>query len=182
MSDANQPAAEAAGNPGGASIDPVKLEHLRRQLLSEQNLAFGLAAGLVASLIGAAAWATFTFASGYQIGFMAIGIGFLVGYAVRATGKGITSIFGVAGAALALLGCALGNLLAVTAIVADSEGVAFSAAVSQLTPALAQELMVAFFSPMDVVFYAIAAYEGYKLSFRQLDGEDLQRRLGPSGG
>lgn len=182
MSDANQQAVSGAQRPGGASIDPVQLEHLHRQLLSEQNLAFGVVAGLVASLIGAAAWAITTYASGYQIGFMAIGIGFLVGYAIRATGKGISSVFGVAGAALSLLGCALGNLLAVTAIVADSEGVAFATAVSQLTPALAQELMVAFFSPMDVVFYAIAAYEGYKLSFRQIAGEELQRRLGVSGG
>ncbi len=130
--------------------------------------------------MGAGVWAGVTVVSGYQIGFMAIGIGFLVGFAVRSLGKGITSTFGVLGAALSLLGCALGNLLAVTALVAREQGVAFLDAVSQLSPSLIQELMVAFFSPMDLLFYAIALYYGYKLAFRQLTEEDLQRMLSGS--
>lgn len=178
MSDTSETAVEAAAASG--SIDPAQLEFVRLQLLAEQNLPLGIAAGIVAALVGAAAWALVTFATGYQIGFMAIGIGFLVGFAVRAAGNGISTPFGVAGAALALAGCALGNLLAVTAIVADAEGVAFLAAAAQLTPALAQELMVATFTPMDLIFYAIAGYEGYKLSFRQLAAEELQQRLGRS--
>jgi hypothetical protein len=41
------------------------------------------AAGVVGGLIGAAIWAGITFASGYEIGWIAWGIGFLVGLAVR---------------------------------------------------------------------------------------------------
>ena len=182
MSEASAETTQFARDPGDGSIDPAQLQYVHQQLRSEQNLAFGVAAGSVASLLGAGAWAAITFASGYQIGFMAIGIGVLVGFAIRSAGKGLSSVFGVVGAALSLLGCALGNLIAVTAIVADSEGVAFLDAVSQLNPALAQQLMVAFFSPMDVLFYAIAAYEGYKLSFRQLGAEELERRLGREAG
>ena len=33
--------------------------------------------------------------------------------------------------------------------------------------------MVATFSPMDLLFYGIAVYEGYKFSFRQVGPEDL---------
>jgi hypothetical protein len=40
--------------------------------------------------------------------------------------------------------------------------------------------MKAFFSPMDLVFYAIAVYEGYKLSFRQVTQDELSEML--SGG
>ena len=161
-------------------LDPSQIQYLRQRLESEQNFLLAAAGGLGASVLGAGIWAGVTVVSGFQIGFMAIGIGFLVGVAVRSLGKGITSTFGVLGAALSLLGCALGNLLAVTALVAREQGVAFLDAVFGLSPSLIQELMVAFFSPMDLLFYAIALYYGYKLSFRQLTEEDLQRMLSGS--
>jgi hypothetical protein len=163
-----------------AAIDPAQAAFLRQRLASEQNLVLGAAAGIAASLAGAAAWAAITVATGYQIGFMAIGVGFLVGYAVRALGRGITAVFGFVGAALALLGCAVGNLLAVTALVAGNEGVPFLDALSRLDVPMARDLLIAFFSPMDLLFYAIALYEGYRLSFRQVSAEELQRML--SGG
>ncbi len=168
------------GDEGAAQLDPAQVEYLRQRLESEQNLPLAIAGGLGASLAGACVWAGVTVVSGYQIGFMAIGVGFLVGFAVRSLGKGISSSFGILGAVLSLLGCALGNLLAITALVAQDQGVAFFDALSQLTPGLVQQLMVAFFSPMDVLFYAIAVYYGYKLAFRQLSEADLQGML--SGG
>jgi len=164
----------------GPQPDPAQLLYLRQQLESEQNLPLAVVAGLAASLAGAAAWAAVTVLAGYQIGFMAIGIGFLVGYAVRAAGKGISSVYGVIGAVFSLVGCALGNLLAVTALVARSEGLEFFSLLSQLTPELIMQLMVTTFSPMDVLFYAIALYYGYRLAFRQLGPEELQQML--SGG
>ncbi len=169
-----------ASEPQETEIDPSQIEYLRRCLESEQNLPLGVVAGTVASLAGAGVWAGFTVATSYQIGFMAIGIGFLVGFGVRSFGKGITSIFGIISAALSLLGCALGNLLTVSAMVAAQEGIPFMSVIGQLDPALIQELMVAFFSPMDLLFYGIALYYGYKLAFRQLTDQDLNQML--SGG
>lgn len=162
-------------------VDPAQLAYLRDQLLSEQNLVLGALAGFVASVLGAGAWCGITVATGYQIGIMAIGIGFLVGYAVRGLGRGISVAFGVVGGILSLFGCALGNLLAVTALLARHEGAAFFEVLGQLTPELVQQLMVAFFSPMDLVFYAIAVYEGYRLSFRQVGPGELERMLKGSG-
>ena len=66
-------------------------------------------AGLIAAGLGAYLWAVITIATGYQIGFMAIGVGVLVGSAVRGFGKGIEPVFGVIGTTLALLGCAAGS-------------------------------------------------------------------------
>ena len=56
---------------------------------------------------------------------MAIGVGFLVGIAVKFFGKGKTPIYGIIGAAFALLGCAIGNLLFYSGFIAKEEGVAF---------------------------------------------------------
>lgn len=161
-------------------LDPAQLTYLRQQLEAEQNLLLALVAGGIASLAGAAAWAGVTVATGYQIGFMAIGIGLLVGYVVRLSGKGLTTVFGIVGASGSLIGCALGNLLAVTAIVARQEGVPFGAAVAQLDAELVQKLMVAFFEPMDLLFYALALYYGYRLAFRRVTSAEVERML--SGG
>jgi len=162
-------------------IDPAQAAFLEQRLRSEENLVLGVAAGLVASLVGAGAWAGITVATGYQIGFMAIGVGIAVGWAVRVAGKGVSGVFGAAGAALALLGCALGNLLAMTAVVARNEGVPLLDALPQLGPQLAWELLVASFSPMDVLFYGIALYEGYRLSFRRLGADELDGMLTGGG-
>ena len=161
-------------------LDPSQVQYLQQRLESQQNLALGGIGGFVAAVLGAGVWAGITVATGYQIGFMSIGVGFLVGFAVRTLGKGITSTFGVVGATFSLLGCSLGNLLAVTAMVASEQGVSFLDAVVQLNAGLIQELMIAFFNPMDLLFYGIALYYGYKLAFRQLTEEELQRML--SGG
>jgi hypothetical protein len=85
--------------------------------------------------------------------------------------------FGVAGAVLSLFGCLLGNLLAVCGFVSVQESVPFLQVVWSLTPSVAAELLTVTFSPIDVLFYGIAVYEGYKLSFRQVTKEDLQQIL-----
>jgi hypothetical protein len=148
------------------------------QLRAQENLPGALLAGLGGALAGAAVWAAVTVATGYQIGIMAVGIGFLVGYAVRLVGKGVSQVFGWIGAGLSLLGCASGNLLALCAMVAREHGIALADVLAGLDASLIRELMIATFSPMDLLFYGIAVYEGYRLSFRQL-GEQERSALEP---
>jgi hypothetical protein len=101
-----------------------------------------------------------------QIGFMAVGVGFLVAWAVRRFGHGTHVVFGVLGAALALLGCVAGNLLSACSFLASSEGKGIMEVLALVAahPAVAERLVEATFNGMDVLFYAIAVYEGYKLS------------------
>ena len=108
-----------------------------------------------------------------MVGWMAVGVGFLVGYAVRLCGKGIKKIYGIIGAVFALVGCLLGNFLSVCSMLAKEEGMAFFELLSRLNPAAIPELMTATFHPMDLLFYGIAVYEGYKFSFLQVSPEAL---------
>ena len=179
MSGGNGPEKSESDAPG---VDPSEIRDLRQRLESEQNLLLGVVAGVLAAGAGAGIWAVITFATGYQIGFMAIGIGFLVGFAVRSLGQGVANSFGILGAVLALGGSALGNLLAITAIVADQQGVAFPSAVAQLRPSIIQQLMVAYFNTMDLVFYAIALYFAYRFSFRRVTDAQLAQLLSGGGG
>jgi len=128
------------------------------------NLILGTVVGLLAALVGAGIWAAVTALTQYQIGFMAVGVGFLVGFAVRITGKGHEPIFGVVGAVLALLGCVVGNYLMGAWFFAANTGVPYS---QLLLPNISfvVEVLTATFTPMDLLFYAIAAYCGFRYSF-----------------
>ncbi len=154
-------------------IDEMKLNQLMEQRKDEQSLGGGVVGGIVAAALGAAIWAGITVALERQIGFMAIGIGFLVGFAVRKFGKGLDSVFGIVGGALAVLGCLAGKLLTSCIFIAQAEEMAVLDLLSQINPAIAMEIMRLTFSPIDVLFYAFAVYYGYKLSFRPLTGEEL---------
>ena len=162
------PQGEALGQ-----LTPEQIDLALQRLRSDQNFTSGALLGLVASVVGAAVWAVVTIATEYQIGFMAVGVGYLVGIAVRTGGKGIDPVFSYLGAGLALLGCLLGNIFTVCGFIAMNEGVSFFAVLSLLDFQFVQELMIETFSPLDLLFYGIAIYEGYKLSPRQLSVEDV---------
>jgi hypothetical protein len=130
----------------------------------DDNLPLALVAGLLAAAIGAALWAVITVASGWQIGWMAVGVGFLVGIAIRKLGNGSTMVFGIIGAVFALVGCVAGNLLSVVGFISQAESVPFLATLGQIDPPIAMNLLIETASPMDALFYAIAVYEGFKLS------------------
>ena len=149
----------------------MTLEALR----SEQSLAMGVFAGSIAAIAGAAAWGLVTAYTEYQIGYMAIGVGFLVGFAVRVAGKGIDPSFGVVSAVLSLLGCVLGNLWTMTYFLAAKQGIPFLKAASQLNPNIAVNIMVSTFNYMDVLFYGVALYFGYKYGFRRITEDELKQ-------
>jgi hypothetical protein len=134
----------------------------------QQNLPLGILGGALAAAVSAAIWAAITAATGFQIGWMAVGVGILVGLGVRVLGKGVDNSFRVAGAALALLGCAAGNLCAGCFVVAgaltEASGVPVSFLDVLTTPSIWAEIMQATFHPMDLLFYGIAVYEGWRFS------------------
>ena len=123
------------------NIDEGKLNQYLEELRLQQNLPLGIGAGVIASLIGAVLWAVITVATGYQIGYMAIAVGLLVGFAIKFAGKGIDKIFGIAGAILALLGCALGNFLSIIGFVAAAENLTYFEILSTLNPSIIVEIM-----------------------------------------
>lgn len=138
----------------------------REQLVKEQHYLKGTLGALAAALLGAVAWAVVTIATGYQIGYMALAIGLLVGFANRFFGKGIELKFGITGALLALVGCLLGNVLSIVGFAATQFGMGYFEALTQIDYSLLPVAMEETFSPVDLLFYGIAMYEGFKFSFR----------------
>lgn len=163
------------GGTERATAGRAPVEELIGMIRARQNLTLAVVGGAVAAVVGASVWAAVTVASGMQIGWMAVGVGFLVGGAVRWLGKGIDKPFGYAGAALSLCGCLLGNLLSVYAIYARQEELPFFFVLTHANLSAIPDLLAATFHPMDLLFYAIAVYEGYRFSFRRVTQADLAR-------
>jgi hypothetical protein len=133
------------------------------QLDNQPSLLMGLVGGTVAMLVSAIIWGVISYVTEYQIGWMAIGVGFLVGIAIKFFGKGKSMMFGVSSAVLALIGCVLGNLIFYSGIIAREESASFLQVffILLLQPAAAIEVFSIAFGFMDILFYALAAYVGF---------------------
>ncbi|GMQ24705.1 hypothetical protein Aoki45_13870 [Algoriphagus sp. oki45] len=142
-------------------------------LLQEQNLSLAITGGILVGLLGAVLWAAITVATGWQIGYMALAIGAGVGFSMRYLGKGIEQVFGISGAAIAVFSCVIGNFWSVLAFIADAEGLTYLDTLLYFDYSYTLELLAETAQFMDLVFYAIAGYEGYKFAFRQFTGSEL---------
>lgn len=123
----------------------------------------GVAAAIGAAIIGAIGWAVITSVTNYRIGFVAVGVGFLVGLAIERFGGGDARL-PVIGAIVALIGCVLGDMLADAHLVSRDFHVPLSTVLSH--PHLLWDVYKGQFRFLDAVFYAIAAYEGFKFGAR----------------
>lgn len=145
-----------------------------QKLKSEQNLPIGILVSFSVGLIGAFLWAAITVATEFQIGYMAIAIGAAVGYSLRLVGKGIDPVFGILGAIIAIISCLLGNIFSLIGFVAHSEGLGYLDTLLLIDYSLIPSAMAENFSPIDLLFYGIAGYEGYKFSFRIFTEKELK--------
>jgi hypothetical protein len=140
---------------------------------AEQNYTEALLSGLIVGIVGGVLWAAITVATEYQIGYMAIAIGAGVGFVIRYFGKGIDQIFGITGAIIAIFSCLLGNFFSIIGFAANSESLGYIETLGLIDYSQIIPIMVEAFSPMDLFFYAIAAYEGYKFAFRTFTEKEL---------
>jgi len=132
----------------------------------EANIPFGFLAGAIAAIVGALIWMGITIATNMHIGYVALGVGALVGFAVRIVGNGRSMVFGIIGAVLTFLGCLGGEILTVVQLSTSAQHDFFSV----LTTINLTHLVPNIFNKMDPIMYliyAIGIFEGYKLSIRK---------------
>ena len=126
-----------------------------------------LIGGLAGSVLGAILWASITVATNFQIGFMAVGMGLLVGVTVRYLGQGSSTLFGVLGAVISLFGCLLGNLFSQVGFYAMESAQSLVDSWTYLDFSQIPSVLVESFHPLDALFYIIAVYEGYRFSINK---------------
>lgn len=155
---------DSAANEDAADAPAMDYEQELALARARQNFALAVAAGLAAAAVGAALWAAVAFATGMELGLVAIAVGALVGLTIRKVGNGVDPKFGVLGALCAALGWALGTVLEDIAFLAHETGSSFFdvAAALGVGGSLSFALEVA--DAMSLLFLAIAVFEGWKLS------------------
>lgn len=156
----------------GAQL-PVRPDVERRaryvaELRREENFPAGLVGGLLAAVVAAGLWASFTALIGVQFGWLALGVGAMVGMAVRRYGRGLGLRFGLAAAGFALIGCVLGDLSAAYLLVAQQFGLSGSEVLALLRLDVMRDFLVSTFSILDAVFYGVALVLGYNIAFRRV--------------
>lgn len=135
-----------------------------RTCTTRQNFLLAVGTGLLAAIVGEMVWAVVTVMTSYQIGWMAVGVGFLVGGMVRLFGRGVDKRFSYLGAGMALFGCLLGNCLTYCMFIARDAGLSIAAVLTQVNPGALPNLMLSNLHPLDILFYGLALYEGYRFS------------------
>ena len=153
-------------------LDKLSEQNIEKFKL-EQDYNKALLTGIIVGIVGAVLWGVITVVSGFQIGYMAIAIGAGVGISMRYVGKGIEQIFGITGGIIALFSCLLGNFLSIIGYIANYENLGYFETINLFDYSELIPIMSSTFSLMDLVFYGIAAYEGYKFSFRTFTEKDL---------
>jgi len=63
-------------------------------------------------------------------------------------------------------GCIAGDVLSDIGFYANIRGIGFGQALGDLDMAMLTKVVTTFSQPMDLLFYGIAIYEGYKFSFK----------------
>lgn len=138
------------------------------RLKAEQNFPMAVLGGVLASIICVFIWAIITVATKYQISYMAMGVGVAVGFTIQKFGKGLTPVYGILGAGLALIACFCGNIISYTCFIADQyESYSYLEAISNLNWDISMSIAIETFQPMNVLFYGLAIYTGYMFSIKR---------------
>jgi hypothetical protein len=131
-----------------------------------ENLLLGVLAGIIAAGVGAGIWMAITVATGLHVGYVALGVGALVGLAVRFAGNGRGMIFGIIGAVLTLIGCLGGEILAMAQLLSSPQHDFYHTLLSfELAKVLS--IIIEKMDPIMYLIYGIGIFEGFKLSMRK---------------
>ncbi|CAM5556471.1 hypothetical protein [Streptomyces griseorubiginosus] len=144
------PPPQAPGIPYGAVPAPAPVRN---------NLGLGLVAAFVAAVVAAGVYGAIIGLTKHEIGWAAVGVGFLVGLAAGRLG-GRNPVLPVASAVLSLGSVYIGQLVGEAMIVAKDTPLSFSELFFQHFDVL-QEGWKAGADPLTFVFFAIAAYVAF---------------------
>ena len=124
----------------------------------------GLLAGAGVALVGAVLWALVVYATSYEIGFLAVLIGYGVGYAVHRAGRVASTGVAAAAALVAAAGILLGFVLTGVAVVAKVAGVGLMDAVNLVSDRLGWGNLISdSITGVDWLFLAIGAFAAFRL-------------------
>ena len=147
----------------------------RKKLRRYQNFLYALLGGSLVAAIAALGWAFTNAITGFHAVYLALGVGLLVGIAVRFFGAGINPVFGILAALLSLAGSLLGYYLSLSGFPQN----AILASILRVPQYLQPDIMISSirdsFVPLDLLFYFLAALLAYLISIRRVSSKKITR-------
>jgi hypothetical protein len=157
---ASQPPVQQQGAPEGTPQPGFPVAPLAPAAPARNNFALGLAAAVGAGLVSAVLYGLVIGLTKHEIGYAAVGVGFLVGIAAgRAGGRNQT--LPVAAVILSVASVYLGQLIGDAMIVAKEYGVGFNEVFFEHIDVV-QKVWKADADPVTFLFFAVAAYVAFQ--------------------
>jgi hypothetical protein len=147
----------------------LALKKLRRY----QSFLYALIGGLLIAAAASVVWVLLAETSGFQGVYFAVGVGVLVGLAVRFFGAGISRLFGVLAALLALAASLLGHYLSQSGFLVEVQSAGIKKGLYFFSTDLIVSTMLEVFVPLDLLFYGLALLLGYLLAIRRIPAKRL---------
>lgn len=121
--------------------------------------------GLLMGIIGAVLWGIIVKISGYSLGIVAIGVGYMVSQGFIWGGRSTKMSMGIAAGVIALLSIFLGNIITVLMFLGEYWGLTFADTVANVYLHKLPELVISNMEAMDIVFYFIAISTAFRRSY-----------------
>ncbi len=140
---------------------------------NEQKFLEALFASIFVGFTGAIIWALITYFTERQFGLIAIAIGAGIGISINYTGNGFEQKFAFLGAVVAFLSCLLGNFLALVGFAAKGSEMTLLQVFGAIDFSKVANIMISSFGIMDLLFYSLAVYEGYRFATKKYTAKRL---------
>lgn len=138
--------------------EKIKNYELAERLISEQNFAAAVIAGAVATVLAAAAYGIIVAEWAFSYGFVAAGVGIVIGLAMQFLGRGISMKFAVAATFYTITGCVLGNLFRVIMELARESATSPIDVLRNSSLLVLAESSISYLSFLDLVYWFVAVF------------------------
>lgn len=129
----------------------------------------GILLGIMMGIIGAVVWAVITIITGYNIGFVAIAVGFFVSVGFSRAGKDTNMIYGVIAGIIALLSILLGEAIISIYYISLYYELGFLEAIISIDYGVLAQIMFESFDAKTALFYFIAVSAAFRGSYINID-------------
>ena len=163
-------AAEQNCGPDTSSSFEIKEDgfaQYRELMTKKQNMTMGIIGGIAASIVGNAVWIGITLL-GYKIDFLALCVGFFIGYSVKFLGKGIGPKFGYAAGTIAFVSTLIAYFLLGCILFGKVNHISFLSVFNHMNITTALYLLRGVIKFWDVIFCLGAVGIAYYFSFKPL--------------
>lgn len=160
-------------------ISQSEYDDMLDSINNDSNLVLGIVYGLLLGIVGAVIWAIVVKFTGYNMGIVAILVGWLVSEGFVLAGRSTSNLIGLIAGGIALQSIFLGEALSMIVIVAEYWNVPILEAVQNMYLTKLPQLIIESSNIYNLIFYFIAVRYAYRRSF--INEANLNVMIEPDG-